>query len=506
MSTNHLFHRAWTRFHPRPDVRYDVEINEKNLKDIFDRCDDFELRQLWPAEHPVSGVSVCWLDGVVDGQSVSGDVIRPLTDVFRLAPAKSAKEWIELMERGAVWSYSVKRRETMDDLIGDIVQGSCAVVFDAEHTAVTFETRTSNTRSISEPTVEKTVKGSKDAFVETLRINTSLVRRRVHDPALKLTQGSVGRKSATSVAVLYIDGVANPAIVEEVRKRIHDIDIDGLITAGNLEQYITDAPSSPFPQLMHTERPDKFAAELLTGRVGILVDGLPLGFIAPAPLAQFMRVNEDNSQHFLIASLLTLLRWGSLLVAILLPALLVAVSMYHQEMIPYRFMISMIDAKQKVPFSVAVEMLSMLIAFELLQEAGIRLPNPVGDTVSIIGALIVGQAAVEAQVVSPAAVIVVAASGICGFTQPSQDMTAALRVIRFLMVIMAIALGMLGIMLTLTLLVWHLCTIDTFSVSYCEPLSEKGLLGSLKVFIRIPLWRDIFRPESLDTPDKRNQK
>lgn len=483
-----------------------MPVSQKNLKDVFTDCGDFELRQVWLGDRPINGISVCWLDGVVSGKDISEDVLRPLSQNPSLRAAASAAQCMDLIERGAVWSCTVKRRETMDDVAGDITQGFCAIVFDSAGSALTFEVKTSNTRSISEPTVEKTVKGAKDAFVETLRTNTSLVRRKVRDPELKVLQTTVGRKSATSVAVMYVNGIANEEIIQEVQKRLDGIDIDALTCSGDIEQYITDAPRSPFPQLIHTERPDKFALELLAGRVGIIADGLPIGFIAPAPMAHFMRVNEDRSQHFLAASMPTLLRWLSLLITILLPAALVAISMYHQEMIPFRLMVSMIDAKQKVPFTVAIEMLSMLVAFELIHEAGARLPNPVGDTLSIIGALIVGQAAVEARVVSPVAVIVVATAGICGFTQPSQDMLAALRIVRVVMMLMAIALGMFGIMLTLALMVWHLCSLETFGVAYTEPLSEKGVWGSLSAFLQFPLWREKYRSTSLRTYDRRRQK
>lgn len=506
MSINSIFNRRGGRTHPREKIRYDMPINEKNLKEVFADCGDFELRQVWLGDRPISGISVCWLDGVVSGTTVSEDVIRPLSASEALRRAGNAAVCMELIERGAVYSYSVKRRETMDDVAGDIVQGCCAIVFDSVGKALTFEVKTANTRSISEPTIEKTVKGAKDAFVETLRTNTSLVRRKLHDPELKVIQTTVGRKSATQVAIMYVNGVANEEIIQEMQKRLDGIDIDGLTCSGNIEQYVIDAPRSPFPQLLHTERPDKFAAELLSGRVGIIADGLPLGFLAPAPMAQFLRVNEDKSQHFLAASMPALLRWLAMFVTILLPAALVAISMYHQEMIPFRLMVSMIDAKQKVPFTASIEMLSMIIAFELIEEAGARLPTPVGDTLSIIGALIVGQAAVEARVVSPVAVIVVATAGICGFTQPSQDMLAALRIIRIVMVLMAIALGMFGIMLTLVLMVWHLCSIESFGVSYTDPISEKGVWGSLNVFLQFPLWREKYRPPYLKTYDRRHQK
>ena len=506
MSINGIFSRrnahtaAEKEFFPNP------KISLESIKNTFANCDDFAFREVWPGDRPISGISICWLDGMVSGDAVSEQVIKPLTDPQRFPIAGDLSECMELIVHGGIYSHAVKERSSLDDVISDIVSGYCALIFDSAARAITFEVKTSNSRSISEPTIEKTVKGSKDAFVETLRTNTSLIRRKLRTPDLKICQYSVGRRSSTQVAVLYLDSIANSRIVSEAKLRIQSIDIDGITAAGSIEQYIVDCPRSPFPQLLHTERPDKLASELLSGRVGIIADGLPLAFITPATLSQFMRVGEDRSQHFLVASVLTLLRWLSMFLTILLPAALVAISMYHQEMIPFKLMTSMIDAKQQVPFSVAIEVLSMLVAFGLLQEAGVRLPNPVGDTVSIIGALIVGQSAVEARVVSPVAVIVVATAGICGFTQPSQDLSAALRLIRLITVLLAIALGMYGIMLGAALFIWHLCTLESCSISYTAPLSDGGLINSLKTFVQLPLWRDKRRPAQLEPKDIQNQK
>ena len=481
-------------------------ISQKSLEIIFSGCDDFQLRPVWPGGCPAPGVCVCWLDGLVSGKAVSSDVLRPLTDALRCAPNEDPAALIDRILRGAIWCSSVQRCTSMDKLLAALTGGSCAVIFDHAGTAVCFENRTENTRSVSEPTTEKTVKGGKDAFVEVLRTNTALVRRRLQTPDLKLLQTSVGRRSATAVAILYCKGIADPAILAELQRRLEQIDIDGLLSAGNLEQYLTDHPLSPFPQLLHTERPDRFAAELLAGRIGILVDGLPVGFLLPATLARFMKVAEDRAQHFFVASVLMLLRWLSALISLLFPALLVAVCMYHQEMIPTRLLMSMIEAKQRVPFSVAAEVLAMLVAFELLMEAGIRLPDPVGDTVSIIGALIVGQSAVEARVVSPITVIVVATTAICGFTQPSRDMGAALRLGRFAMVLLAIFFGLYGIALGLALLTWYLCTMENFGVPYTAPLSEGGFQECLSALVQLPLPAEKLREAALHTPDRRNQK
>ena len=463
------------------------------------------LREVAPGGKKGVRLSVCWLDGLVSLPELAADVLRPLTDAARLSDADSAAECEMQLLEGAVWAGAAKRRAQLDDLVADLLHGCCAVIFDSLGEGVSFEIKNSAVRAVGTPTVEKSVKGGKDAFVETLRVNTALIRRRVRDSALKMEQLTVGRKSATTVAILYLDGVANPETLRELRRRLESIDVDGLTTTGSLEQYIVDRPLCPFPQLLHTERSDRFAAELLAGRIGVLADGLPLGFLLPATLPQFMKVAEDSAQHFLIACGLTMLRWFSLALTTLFPALFVAVGVYHQEMIPTKLLLSMIESKQRVPFSIALEVLMMLIAFELLMEAGIRLPNPVGDTVSIIGALIVGQSAVDARVVSPVAVIVVATAAICGFTQPSRDMGAALRLLRVGMVLMAIFLGMFGIALGTAVLVWYLCTIENFGVAYISPLDRGGrrIAGAM---LRPPLHAEKLREQALKTPDKRNQK
>ena len=295
-------------------------------------------------------------------------------------------------------------------------------------------------------------------------------------------------------------------LAEEVLRRLDAIDIDGLLTAGDIEEYIVDSPRSPFPQLLHTERPDAFAIHLLDGRVGVLVDGLPLGFVLPAGLAAFMRVPEDSSDHFLVASMLTLLRWAALFLSLCLPAAFVAVSMYHQEMLPVKLLLSMTAAKQYVPFGVAAEVIAMLLSFELLQEAGLRLPDPVGQTASIIGALIVGQSAVEAKVVSPIAVIVVALAGICGYVMPSRDLGSAVRLCRLVFVLAAVLLGLYGLIGALALLILHLATLESFGAPYTAPFTDRDAPGALIGLIKRPNTADKFRSPHLAGRNKRRQK
>lgn len=477
-----------------------------NLKDIFSRCGDFEIRNILFGLEQELSLAVCWLDGVVSGTSVTEEIIRPLTQLSRARDVQTETQCLELILQGAVYSYSAKHRDTMDDIINDLTHGHCVVMLDGINQAVSFEVRSSNVRSISEPTLEKSLKGAKDSFVETLRINTSLVRRRLCTPKLKLLESSIGRKSQTQLAIMFLDGVADPATVEELAKRLDALDVDALLATGNLEEYIVDSPRSPLPQLAHTERPDRFAMHLAAGRVGLLVDGLPIGLVLPVTLADFMKVTGDSSKNYLVATALTCLRYLSLIIAILLPALYVAVAMYHQEMIPTRLLLSIIDAKQNVPFSTALEVLGMLIAFELLQEAGLRLPNPIGDTVSIIGALIVGQSAVEARVVSPIAIIVVAVSGIACYTLPSQDLGAVVRLLRFALTLAALAAGLFGVGVLICLFLLHIAGIDSFGLSYTAPMTDGRSLPLLRLLIQLPKPLHKYRDPNLNTPDKRRQK
>lgn len=492
--------------HPLTFPEYKCMLRSDNVTALFSDCVDFESREINFGLEGRIKLNLFWIDGIVSSSNVAEEIIRPLTELSRTRKALSEQECLELILSGLVYSCSAKERLTMDELINDITHGFCAVVFDGISRAVCFEAKSNSGRSVSEPTLEKSLKGAKDSFVETLRVNTALVRRRICSPALKISQSIVGRKSHTRAAILYIDGVAAPETVNELKNRIDKLDIDALVAAGALEEYIVDKPRSPFPQLLHTERPDRFSMYLLEGRIGLLIDGLSVGFVLPVNFAEFMRVTGDSSNHFLVVSALSILRWIAFIISLLLPAVYVAIAMYHQEMIPTKLLLSVIEAKQNVPFSTAMEIIGMLLAFELLQEAGLRLPNPVGDTVSIIGALIVGQSAVEAKVVSPIAIIVVALSGIACYTMPSQDMGSAVKLIRFALVLAAVTAGLFGVGIGICFLILHLAGIDSFGTNYTAPLSDGRAFPLLRLLVQFPKPQNKYRDPALNTPDKRRQR
>ena len=462
-------------------------LSAGNLKKIFSNCYDFEIRKLDLGGAGRLSGWVCFIDGLVSGIAVAEDVIRPITDSDRFGKIKDPAQAAQLILDGLVYSYTVRRRTDTDTVTSDLLNGFCAVFIDGFPGCLTFEVRSEEKRGIDTPAEEKVVKGSKDAFNEIIKINTMLIRRKLKDKDLKIEQVTLGDRTETFVTIVYIDGFTNKAIVNKVRRRLNKIKTDGILTSADIEENISDDPRSPFPQLITTERPDKFCLNILEGRVGILADGLPIGYLAPGTFSQFFKVPEDRAGHFTSATVLTVLRYAALLITLLLPAFYVAVAMYHQEMLPTKLMQSIIRSKQSVPFPTAVEVLLMLISFELLQEAGLRLPDPIGETVSIIGALIVGQSAVEAKVVSPVVIIVVAIAGIAGYTMPNQDMGAALRLCRFILVIAAILAGMYGLAVAMCLLIYHLCSLESFGVPYMTPFVQNEGKDIIKAISRSPV-------------------
>lgn len=500
------FSHYYNSYHSLRLPEYDSQIKMDFVNAVFAGCSDFQTREICVGLGDRILISACWLDGTVSGGDVSEDILRPLTQFWRGLQAPDEAAAFNLILKGSVYSYSVRECSNCDELIYSLTHGHCALIFDDIGKALSFEVKTAQTRSISEPTMEKALKGARDSFVETLRINTSLVRRRIFSPKLKLIESTVGRKSNTRVGLMFVEGIADSGTVAEAAKRLDAMDIDGLLSCGILEEAVSDHPLSPFPQLIHTERPDRFSQYLMDGRVGILVDGIPFGLVLPVTFAEFMKVTGDSGMHFIVATGITLLRYIALLLGVCLPAFYVAVATYHQEMIPTPMLLSIIEAKKNVPFSTALEVLGMLMAFSLLQEAGLRLPNPIGDTVSIIGALIVGQSAVEAQVVSPIAIIVVALSGIACYTLPSQDMSFALKLTRLLLLLGAAFGGLYGAALVSCLVTLHLAGMDSFGVNYTAPVSDGQPGGIRRLLLKIPKTRDKYRDPLLNCPDKRRQK
>lgn len=427
-------------------------------------------------------VIVYAIDGLVAGIHLGDSVIKPLVqgDAVYCAvevPVSDAAK--------AAWL---------------LVNGFCVVVFGDR--AAAYEVKTPEKRSPSAPTVENTVKGAKDAFTETNRTNTSLIRRHLRTPNLRVYETQVGRRSLTNVSIVSIEGLTNPDLLARVKRRMHEIDIDGLISPASVEEYLTGSRRTAFPLLSFTERTDKFCHGLLSGRVGVLVDGLPLGYLLPVDLGYLMHSPEDRGMDYVTASCVRVLRYIALLVSLLLPGLFVAVAYFNPEMLPTQMLLSIIESKKDVPFPTILEVIGLLIAFELLQEAGLHLPKAVGHTISIIGGLVVGTAAVEAKLISPAALIVVAVAGICGYCLPVQDLSDAVRVWRFFLTLCASAAGLFGLTAGAVALLIHLAQLESLGVAYLAPFSG---LQTANAILRRRLKNQRRRDALLRTEDLYNQ-
>ena len=459
---------------------------------IFDGAGDFVVREL------KCGMFTLWaysIDGLTSGNSISDYILKPISQQLR---GTSMEALYQSALRGIIYNAVAVPCKDCADAARKLVNGFCVVLF-PEAGAIAFEVKTGEKRNPSPPEVENTVKGPKDAFVETGRTNTSLVRRHLRTPDLRIYETTVGQRSLTNVSVLWIQGLTNEVYVERLKKRLEEINIDGLISPSAVEEYVTGSRATAFPLIQYTERPDKFCQGLLDGRVGLIVDGLPLAYLTPVDLMYLMDSPEDRSRDYITASAVRILRYLALLIGLLLPGLYIAIANFQQDWIPLPLLRAIIDSKAAVPFSTVVEILGLLITFELLQESGVHLPQAVGQSVSIIGGIVVGTAAVEAGIVSPIALIVVSVAGVCGFVLPNRDLAEAIRMWRFLIAVFGTAAGLWGVLVGVICLLVHLWNLKSMGLPY---LQSNGKWSLLRQRLKNQKWRNT----ALGSKDEKNQE
>lgn len=469
---------------------YTEKLTDENLSHIFRDAADFIRRELKCGEHTLFAYAI---DGLIASGAASDYIFKPITQHLE---GSTMRELYENALSGMIYNNVAKPCEDLNSAALLLVNGFCVVLF-PETGALAFEVRTPDKRGTSAPEVENTVKGAKDAFVESIRSNTSYVRRHLRSPDLRLYETRVGRRTLTNICILWLDGVTNPELVEKMKKRIQSIDIDGLQTPAAVEEYVTGSRATAFPLLQYTERSDRFCQGLLAGRVGLLVDGLPLGYLAPVDLMYLMESSEDLGRDYVGASAVRVLRYLALLASLFLPGIYIALAVFHQAVIPLPMLMSMIESKQTVPFSTTAEVLGLLIAFELLQESGIHLPQAIGQSVSVVGGIVVGSAAVEAGIISPIPLIAVSIAGICGFVLPNRDLANAVRLWRFGVAILSAIGGIIGTLGGGLILLIHLLSLESLGLSYLAPTGK---------ILRKRLIKDKYRSKQLQPQDERNQK
>ena len=469
---------------------YIGELNDPNITHIFRDAADFIRRELRCGDFSVYAYAI---DGLIASAYASDYIFKPITQ--HLAGESMDQLYTHAMD-GMIYNNVAVPCDDLDKTAFLLVNGFCVVLFPGVG-AIGFEVKTPDKRGTSAPEVENTVKGAKDAFVETVRSNTSYVRRHLRSPDLRIFETQVGERSLTNVSVVWLEGITDPTLVVRMKERLSQIHIDGLLSPSSVEEYVTGSRKTAFPLMQYTERADRFCQGILDGRVGLLVDGLPLGYLAPVDLMYLMESPEDRGRDYIGASAVRVLRYLALFAGLLLPGIYIALATFHQAVIPLPLLLSIIESKQSVPFTTAAEVLGLLIAFELLQESGIHLPQAIGQSVSVIGGIVVGTAAVEAGLVSPVALIMVSVAGVCGFVLPNRDLANALRVWRFGIAILSALAGLYGTAAGLLILVIHLSGLKCLGINY---LSHTGRI------LRPRLKKMKFRSEKLHPVDRRNQK
>ncbi|AEG58407.1 spore germination protein [Desulforamulus ruminis] len=497
-------------YHPQPTQR-DIYTQEelasteivpslqKNLDQmtrILGKNVDFVKRTFFLGQEQPLEAAVIYIDNLIDPPLLDREIMSPL-----LEPPLNQRSGVHLLkvltEGGLISRAEIKQYTAFDDIISSLLTGEVILLVDSFPRAFAISCKGYKMRDIPQPSLENSVRGPRDAFIEGLPVNIGLIRKRLASPNLVVETLKIGKVSNTTVALLYIKTIASEGLVAEVRKRLERIDIDVVLESGYLEHFIKDSPYSPFPQMLVTERPDRVVGNLAEGKVAVLTDNTPLALVVPGELLSLLQHPEDYYVNFYFATLIRWLRYLAFLAALTLPSLYIAITNFHQEMIPTTLFISIAAARQGVPFPAFLEALLMEAAFETLREAGIRLPGPIGQAVSIVGALVIGQAAVQANIVSPLMVIVVAFTGIATFTIPQYNFGITIRMLRFPLMISAAFLGLFGVMIGLLAILLHLCSLRSFGVPYLSPLAPFNWQGLKDTLIVAPHWTRSKRPAEL---------
>jgi spore germination protein KA len=484
-----------------------LQSNLQTMALTIGNSPDIVIREV-PLQQADFKLAVVFMEGLADEKSVNHFIMESLKSGDRDAEfgltIDSGADVIDQLKR-ILPVGGIEEVEDMQSLFTAILSGKAAVLADGYDRGVLIGLKGWQERSIEEPSSQTVIRGPKEGFSESISTNIALVRRKILDPRLWLESQRIGRVTKTNVSVMYLQGTANDAVVREVRKRLNQIRIDGILESGYIEELIQEEAYSPFPTMYHSERPDVIAAGLLEGRVAIFVDGTPFVLLVPAIFPQFFHSAEDYYQRSDISTLLRIVRYLSFFIALLGPSVYIAVTTFHHEMLPPPLLISLTAQREGVPFPAFIEALMMEVTFELLREAGIRLPRAVGQAVSIVGALVIGQAAVEAGIVSAVMVIVVSITAIASFVIPAYNMGIAIRMLRFGFMGLAASFGLYGIIIGLLLIVQHLCKLRSFGVPYMSPYSPVTLADHKDVIFRAPWRRMLTRPWSMSQSNPNRQ-
>jgi spore germination protein KA len=466
-------------------------------KDIIVRF--FEI----PCQPPVAALLV-FIDGMIDKKVINLSILAPLMNIKAKCEQWEDGDLVQNIVSEALPSNQAKRFASFREIVSGINGGDTALFLEGATEAVLLETKGYALRTISKPQLEQSVRGSQAAFCEGFRINTGLMRTYLPTADLVTEIINVGDRVPMKCALMYLKTVANPQLVAEVKRRLQGISTDYIVDIGMLEQFLEDHPHIPFPQTLSTERPDRAAVHLTEGRVALILDGSPFAHILPVGLFTFIHSMEDFSFKTSIGTYIRLLRIAGIVLSVLLPSLYLAINYFHQEALPTELALAIASARERVPFPAVIEILLMDFSFELIREAGLRVPGLLGSTIGIVGAIILGQAAVAANIVSPIMVVIIAITGLASFAIPDYQLAIAVRIIRFVFLLLAATFGLVGLSFGVLILFTVLCSMKSFGMPYMAPMAPRTQAG-LDVIIRGSVFKQERRPDELNTQDGNRQ-
>lgn len=464
-----------------------IKENIDHLREAFGNSPDFVVREFSTGKDETK-CAIIYIDGMTDKALIDENILKRLMVDFPVTPQTkntSSKNLYNCIRESIISLSEIDDAEKFNSVINGILLGKATLFIDGTPKSLILGVQKWEHRAIEEPTSEPTVRGSKEGFTENLKLNIMLLRRRLKTPLFRIEQINIGKLTNTTVAIAFINGLAKEEIVEEVRARLSKIDIDGILDSGYLEEFISDSPNSPFTTISHTERPDKVTGQLLCGKVAILCDNSPSALTVPAVFNEFLQATEDYYEKYIISSFVRILRYFSMLLSFTLPAIWVALTTFHHELIPTPLLLSILNSRQGVPFSTLVEVLLMETAFEVLREASIRLPRNVGGAITIVGGLVIGQATVNAGIVSAPVVIIVALTGIASYAVSGYSLSFTLRLLRFPVILLAGFLGFYGVLLGYIFINVHLVSLKSFGVPFMSPLAPLSIKDLKDTFIRV---------------------
>ena len=487
------------------------EINSSYFKHQFEKSGDVLVRPIKIRNESKLNIYIFCVDGLTNSGLLDETILRPISLDINIRQCKNESEVLSYLLEGGAYHAFASETEDVELVLKAVMSGMAALIFDQAKKAIIFDVRGFDKRSLQEPQEEGVMKGAKDCFIEVMRSNTALVRRRIRSEYLVMEQIVIGKLSKTDLTIVYQSNVTDMQLVDKLKKSLNSIEIDNIAAPAFVEEFIIDNRRSIFPQAMYTQRPDRFASNISDGRIGLIIDGIPFAYILPCQLSILMQSPEDYAVNYLVSSSLRILRYMAMILTLFLPAFYICVTTFQNQMLPVDLALSIQNAKVNVPFPSFIEVLGLLIAFEILIESGLRLPKTIGQAMSIVGGLVVGQAAVAANIISPAVVIIVALTGIAGFTLSNQDLSNAVRAIRFGLALLASVAGFFGLIVGVIWLLIHLCSMENYGVAYLSPFVDcdygnNSMLKYKDVLFRFPVRNYKFRPDKIADQNPRKQK